>query len=265
MRRTVQGVLVVILLLSVLGLSGCNKLRARDELNKGVRAYRAAQFQAAIEHFKKAIEYDPSLINARLYLATAYASQYIPGAPSEENIKMGEAAIAEFQKVLEMDPNNTAGLASIGSIYFNMGKFDQSKQYNQKLIKLDPNNPEPYYWIGVIDWTLTFKPRMELKTKLGLKPDQPLPPKQREELAATNLATVEEGIQALKKAMDLRPEYDDAMAYLNLMYREKADLVESSRERDELLAAADELVQRTLDIKKKRAEAPASGGGITMQ
>ena len=265
MRRTAQGVLVAVLLFSVLGLTGCNKLRARDELNKGVRAYKAAQFQAAIDHFKKAIEYDPSLINARLYLATAYASQYIPGAPSVENIKMGEAAIAEFQKVLEMEPNNAAGIASIGSIYFNMSKFDDSKRYNQKLIQLDPNNPEPYYWIGVIDWTLTFKPRMELKSKLGLKPDEPLPAKQRQELAAKNAQIVEEGIQALRKAIDLRPEYDDAMAYLNLMYREKADIVESPREREELLAAADDLVQKTLDIKKRRAEAPAHGGGITMQ
>lgn len=254
MRRSAKGVLAALLLVSVLAWTGCNRLRARDELNKGVRAYRAAQFQAAIDHFKKAIEYDPTLLNARLYLATAYASQYIPGAPSEENIKVGDAAIHEFEKVLEVDPNNTAGIASIGSILFNMGKFDESKKYNRRLIELDPNNPEPYYWIGVIDWTLTYKPRMELKTKQGLKPDEPLKPKDRQELAATNGPLVDEGIQALKKAMDLRPDYDDAMAYLNLMFREKADIVDNPREREELLDAADQLVQRTLDIKKKRAE-----------
>ncbi len=58
--------------------SGCKKLRARDQLNKGVGAFRNAQFQAAIMHFKEAVGLDPTLLNARLYLATAYFNQYIP-------------------------------------------------------------------------------------------------------------------------------------------------------------------------------------------
>ncbi len=33
---------------------------------------------------------------------------------------------------------------------------------------------------------------------------------------------------ALKKAIELKPDYDDAMAYLNLLYRQKADLESSS-------------------------------------
>ena len=69
---------------------GCDKLRARDKLNKGVNAYKAAQFDVAIDDFKTAKELDPTLTNAQLYLATAYASQYIPGAPSPENVRNGE-------------------------------------------------------------------------------------------------------------------------------------------------------------------------------
>ena len=70
--------------------AGCDKLRARDKLNKGVEAYKNGQFDAAIEDFKDAKEFDPTLTNAQLYLATAYASQYIPGAPSPENIRNGD-------------------------------------------------------------------------------------------------------------------------------------------------------------------------------
>ena len=75
------------------GASGCAKLKARDELNKGVAAYRDGKYDQAIEFFKSAKDNDPTLTNAQLYLATAYATQYIPGAPSEENIRMGEAAV----------------------------------------------------------------------------------------------------------------------------------------------------------------------------
>jgi len=53
----------------------------------------------------KAKELDPGLMNARLYLATAYASQYIPGAPSEQNVRLGNAAVNEFKEVLQIDPN----------------------------------------------------------------------------------------------------------------------------------------------------------------
>src|SRR4029077_5112302 len=62
--------------------SGCSKLKARDLLNKGVNAFKNGQSDVAIENFKRAKEADPDLLNARLYLGTAYASLYIPGAPS---------------------------------------------------------------------------------------------------------------------------------------------------------------------------------------
>ena len=81
------------LLVFAAGLSGCDKLKARDLLNKGVSAFKNGQYDAAVEDFKQAKDLDPSLLNARLYLATAYASQYIPGAPSEQNKNIGRQAI----------------------------------------------------------------------------------------------------------------------------------------------------------------------------
>src|SRR5579863_9766340 len=69
------------------------KMKANDELNKGVAAYRDGKYDQAIKFFEDAKEDDPSLTNARLYLATAYATKYIPGAPGDENIRMGEAAV----------------------------------------------------------------------------------------------------------------------------------------------------------------------------
>src|ERR1700747_1599168 len=82
-RRRAAAVVALLTLLA--GFSGCDKLKARDLLNKGVNAFKNGQYDAAVEDFKQAKYLDPSLLNARLYLATAYASQYIPGAPSEQN------------------------------------------------------------------------------------------------------------------------------------------------------------------------------------
>src|SRR6202521_2641771 len=112
---------VAALVVLVCAASGCNKLKARDLLNKGVAAFKNGQSDLAIEDFKQAKEADPDLMNARLYLATAYASLYIPGAPSAENLARGNQAIAEFKEVLEKDPNNLSALDNLGSIYFLMG------------------------------------------------------------------------------------------------------------------------------------------------
>jgi hypothetical protein len=65
---------------------------------------------------------------------------------------------------------------------------------------------------------------------------------------------VDEGIAALQKAIQLRPDYDDAMAYLNLLYRRKADMVESAEERAGLQKQADDLIDKVKEIKQKRAE-----------
>src|SRR6202047_1730187 len=97
---------LVALFILAAGFSGCNKLHARDLLNKGVAAFKEGQFDKSVEFFKEAKQLDPDLLNARLYLATAYASEYIPGAPSEENKRHGEEAIAEYKLVLEKIPDN---------------------------------------------------------------------------------------------------------------------------------------------------------------
>jgi tetratricopeptide (TPR) repeat protein len=253
------------------GAMGCAKLKARDELNKGVAAYRDGKYDQAIEFFKDAKDNDPTLTNARLYLATAYATQYIPGAPSDENVRMGEAAVKEFQDVLSADANNVSAIDGIGSILFNMAgtpytraRFEESKTYHMKHIALKPEDPEPYYWIGVIDWTLTYRSNLEMRGNWrlahagkALKDDDPLPPDVRDAYAKENGQLIDEGITNLRKALELRPDYDDAMAYLNLLLRRKADEAATAQERAELLKQADEYVEKAKEIKQKKMETPA--------
>ncbi len=232
------SLLAVALVAVAFGATGCTKLKARDELNKGVAAYRDGKYDQSIEFFKQAKDNDPTLMNARLYLATAYATQYIPGAPSDENIRMGQAAVKEFQDVLSVDPNNISAIDGIGSILYNMAgtpytreRFEESKTYHMKHITLKPEDPEPYYWVGVIDWTLTYRDNLEMRgkwrlahlTAKTLKDDDPMPPDVREDYVKENGMLIDEGITNLRKALELRPDYDDAMAYLNLLLRRKAD------------------------------------------
>ena len=260
--------------LALVSAVGCNKLRARDQLNKGVTAYKNAKYEEAIDDFQRATALDPSLINAKMYLATAYAQQYIPGADTPDNNKMAEEAIKQYQSVLEMNPprdQKVNAAKGIAYLYLNMKKFDDAKKYYRMAADLDPNDPEPYYSVGVIDWTACYQPRMEERAKLGMKPDEELNPKNKDqkkvcaELKVKNEPSIDEGIENLNKAIQLRPDYDDAMAYLNLMYREKADVeCDDLAARQQDLKTADHWVDETLATKKAKAEKQPSQQGITM-
>jgi tetratricopeptide (TPR) repeat protein len=244
--------------------------QARETLNKGVQNFKNGQYEEAAQDFLRVKQLDPKLMNARLYLATTYASQYIPGAPSEENIRMGHAAIEEFRGVLSLDPQNISAIDGLGSMLFQMAGepfdpdlFQESKSYHQKHIYLRPNEPEPYFWIGVIDWTLAFRANGLLRAKYNLSVRgrqlsevAPLTPELRDEYMRGYGATIDEGIEALNHAISIRPDYDDAMAYLNLLYRRKADTVASESEREQLIKTADDLIDKVKDIKQKRADEP---------
>jgi tetratricopeptide (TPR) repeat protein len=266
MKISVRVLALVAAGLMLLSTTGCEKLRARDQLNKGVLAYKNAKYEEAINHFQQAVQLDPSLLNARLYLATAFAQQYIPGADAPDNNKMAEQAIDQYKEVLQRDPKNVNSVKGIAYLYLQMKQFDKSKEYYRKATELDPNDPEPYYSVAVIDWTQTYQPRMEERAKLGLKPEEPL--KDKKVCAALkehNSGNIQEGIDNLSKALQLRPDYDDAMAYMNLMYRERADLqCEDPSARAADLKTADEWVDKTLAVKKAKAEKQPGAQGITM-
>jgi tetratricopeptide (TPR) repeat protein len=270
MQRNLQNrVLLAVTLASLVAVGGCDKLRARDKLNKGVQAFRGGQFDLAIEDFKQAKDLDPGLTNARLYLATAYASQYIPGAPSDENINMGKQAIAEFQDVLNGQPNNLTAIDGIGSLLASMGgnpfdpkTLEESKQYHLKHIAIKPEDPEPYYWVAFIDWSLAYHGANETRdeynktAKKTIREIDPLPPKVAAEYGQKYGALIDEGMDYEKKAMDRRPQYDDAMSYLNLLYRRKADTETTADARDADNKEAEDLVHKIQIIRQQRMENP---------
>jgi tetratricopeptide (TPR) repeat protein len=242
--------------------------QARVALNRGVANFKSGRVDEAIDDFARAKQLDPQLLFARLYLATAHASLYIPGAPSEENRQKGEAAIAEFRDVFNFQPDNLTAIDAIGSLLFQIGgqpfdadKFAESKTFHERHIQISPNDPEPYYWIGVIDWTLSYRADRELREHFNqyaagrkLSEGQPLPPELRETYAREYGPTIDEGIASLKQAIVLKPEYDDAMAYLSLLYRRKADTVATQAERDQLNEMADDLLDKLKEIKQKRID-----------
>src|SRR5262249_26498680 len=247
--------------------TGCDKLRARDQLNKGVASFKNLRYEQATEHFKKAVALDPDLQNAKLYLAAAYFAQYIPGVESPENLQNANLAIEQYNAVLQKDQKNINSIKGIAILDLQMKKFDEAKKYYRQAIDVDPNDPEAYYSIGVIDWTMAFQPMARERTKAGLTGDEPLKDKKLcAKLREQSQDVIQEGLDSLNKAVQLRPDYDDAMVYLNLMYRQKSyrecDVPEQAVAD---LKTANDLSDRVLEVRKARAEKQAKQpGGITL-
>lgn len=252
--------------------TGCQKLKARDQLNKGVQAYKSARFEEAIGHFQQAVDDDPSLPMARSYLATAYAQQVVPDLTTPENMKSANLAIENFQKVLDEKPGDVNSMKGIASIYFNIDNYDKAKEWQLKVLQADPQDAEAAYTIGSIDWRLAYRNAVKILKDNGLTDDgsgnPKLPKKACQELAQENTPLINEGLEYLQKAVQIRPNYDDAMAYLQLTYRRKADLEcgdDNARKAD--MALVDDWREKAMNTRKANEEQKnkQATSGVTMQ
>ena len=254
----------------VLFMSGCNRLRARDQLNKGVEAYKSAHYETAIEHFRTATELDPTLPMAKTYLATALSQNVVPGITTPENLKVANEAIDIFKEVLAKNPNDANSMKQIASIYFSVKDLDNAEKWQKKVLEADPNDPEAAYTIGVINWTKAHQNLLEVLQAAGLNDDGKgnvkAPKKIMEPLAKENAPLVDEGLKYLTMAVTDRPTYDDAMQYLNLIYRSKAcvDYGDAKAVSDDLAQAEDWTTKAMGTRKANEAKKNQGPGGITM-
>ena len=147
MKHPLSRFLPALMIGLALLMTGCamvDQLRARDQLNKGVKAYSSQHYDEAVEYFQQAIDYDPQLLNARLYLATTYRAQWVPGLHTDENADFSEKAIKTFEDVLERDPTNINAMANIAGIYGGNDDLSRPRTGTESEWKSIPITPSPF-------------------------------------------------------------------------------------------------------------------------
>jgi tetratricopeptide (TPR) repeat protein len=252
--------------------AGCNKLKARDSLNKGVNAFKAGQYTAAADAFKTAIDLDPDLPSARLYLATAYMTQYVPGSEAPDNKRNADSALQQFQTALNSnldDKNKLLAMQSLANLYYNMKDYPKAIEWNKKVIAADPKNKEAYYTLGVIAWSQFVPAWREARSTQGIRPEDPGPLKDakpakakkgappetdlKADLKAKYWQQLTDGIDDEKKALEIDPDYENAMSYMNLLIRYRADLQDTKDQYVADAKEADGWMQKALETMKKKA------------
>ena len=219
---------------------------ARDNLNQGVRAFAARKYDEAVQCFEKAVELDPEFETARMYLATAYTSQFVPGSTDPRSKEAAHKAIEIFKSVVTRakDPSkpNLNAMLTIANLYYQLRRNAESLEWYEYIVKIDPLNAEAHFRIAVIDFDDVFE-----KTGVQGENVESMNPEEKAEV----LKDIEEGLTSLDKALEIRPGYLDAMEYQNLLLREKAKIENDAVTRVELIRQANVIAKRTLDLRLK--------------
>ena len=268
------GVLIV-----VSGAS-CTAVKTRVWMNEGNKLYKAQRYDEAVEFYKKIVAIDPGNWTANYLIAMSYTALYHPGSEHEKDKEYVENAIKGFEKLMTMqapdkdteervrnyyvalllaanktdkvkayyegllakNPRDTKLMGQLAEIYAKDGDFDNSLKYYQKRAEVEPNNKEFWYTIGVLCWDRVHNLRSTMSEE-------------------ENLKTIDTGVAALEKAINMDKQYFDAFVYINLIYREKALVLSSASkavEAGEAFDKAEEYKKIAEDLGKKRMAAQAA-------
>jgi tetratricopeptide (TPR) repeat protein len=231
--------------LAVAGISVAAKTAASKELRLGIEAANSGYYSQAARHFENATRLEPQSLLARLNLADAYAHEYMLGPPSARSAELAQRTTEAYETVLRQAPDNKLALWDLAVFSFSAGHPQTSKRVCQKLIRIDPQNRQARYLLGVLDWATSFGSFRATLKNAGVSAPQQGPLRNaslREKLRTAQLPAINEGLQATQEAIKLDPDFGQAMIFESLLLREKAILAESPESYRRAIGQADELI-----------------------
>jgi CheY-like chemotaxis protein/Flp pilus assembly protein TadD len=118
---------------------------------------------------------EPVVVKPVATPASSYAETLKHADALYQNKKL-KAAVAEFTKALEINPNGTEAMVALANAYFDLGKNDQAIHMAERALKINPNNADAHLTLGTIYQTIgdNKKAIEAYQIYLKLKPDAPL-------------------------------------------------------------------------------------------
>jgi tetratricopeptide (TPR) repeat protein len=170
---------------------------------------------------KRMIEMDPKDTANYFALAKIYedAGQY-------------DLAEQALQQAREARPNDSAVYMQLAGFYNRQGEFEKTIEALEQRAQMEPNNPEAFYTISTYYWDKAFRD-FRLKD-------------------ADKRVYIDKGIEAATKAIDINPNYMEALTYKNLLLRLKGNLEQDPAKRAALYKEADTLRNKAIELQKKK-------------
>jgi len=267
LSRVAAALLVAVLAVT---LAGCNRFKARQLIRQGNTYFKEQLYEDALKKYQEAKELDPNEVKLEKFLAMGYMALYNPGSthpkdqealskaiehfkkylavkPDDEkaskflmttymNAQKYDDAIEYFKDFIQKHPADSAAVQTVAMLYARKGDFENSMVWQRKRAELEPTNPEVFYTMGVTAWDKSYNSVPDAMT------------------GEVRRGIVDEGMKNLDKALELKPDYFEAMFYVNLLYREIAKLENDPAKKAELAAKADEWQKKGLEFRKQAQE-----------
>ena len=267
LSRVAAALLVAVLAVT---LAGCNRFKARQLIRQGNTYFKEQLYEDALKKYQEAKELDPNEVKLEKFLAMGYMALYNPGSthpkdqealtkaiehfkkylaekPDDEkaskflmttymNAQKYDDAIEYFKDFIQKHPADSAAVQTVAMLYARKGDFENSMVWQRKRAELEPTNPEVFYTMGVTAWDKSYNSVPDAMT------------------GEVRRGIVDEGMKNLDKALELKPDYFEAMFYVNLLYREIAKLENDPAKKTELAAKADEWQKKGLEFRKQAQE-----------
>jgi tetratricopeptide (TPR) repeat protein len=270
MRRSL--VLAALALLALPLLGGCRRLQARVELKKGNSLYQQEQYSAAMVEYQKGLELDPADTFAWRSVGLSALALYRPGDDTPKNLEYGRIAADAFQRYLKESPDDAKVQDYLMSILVTSKQYQQALAFVDQLQQQNPNEANDPKWNKYRVNVLIQAGRLPDAEQLALKTPGPEQPVSLYSIGveawhkvynvntidyAAKQQLVELGLRALRKSVEIKPDYFDAMFYLGLELREKAKLETDGNARTADVNEAETWLKKGLELRKKaQATAP---------
>jgi predicted Zn-dependent protease len=252
--------------------AGCvRQIKARMAIKQANEAYQKEDYKTALEGYTQARQIDASFPDLDRMIGYSEIGLYVPDDKSQQNEKHADAAITAlsqylqkrpddriardalinmylnanrtsqaidfFRNYLQGHPGDLDAVKSIATLYAKQGNFNESLNWYEKITLLDSKNPESFYVYGVVCYEKVAK-------------NPPADP-------AEKIAIIQKGENVLQKAIQMKPDYFEAMAYLNLLYRQQALVETDPAKQQALIAEADKIRNQAVEIIRKKKAAAA--------
>ncbi|HTO74470.1 MAG TPA: tetratricopeptide repeat protein [Thermoanaerobaculia bacterium] len=271
-RKGQRGAILLLLAAALATTVACDKIKSKQAVKAGNEFFKAGKYETALAKYEEAQRLDPGAVKLKKNIGLAYMGLYQPGSKHAKDLDYASKAIENlkayvtaypddkkareflvsmylatdryddaivfYEQMLKADPKDTKAMGSIASMYFKKGDFDKGMEWQKKVADAEGKNPDPYVMIGVQAWDRSYH-----------YPD--LDP-------ATRAHIVDEGMGALQKALELKPDSFEALTYVNLLWREKAKMETDPAKAAEDTENANKYLAQALELRKKQQEAAKS-------
>jgi len=167
------------------------------------------------------IQMDPSDTTNYFMLAKIY----------EDNGNLDQAE-AMFNKAREMKPKDSTVYQQLAGYYQRQGEFDKLIAAVQQSAELEPQNPEAHYSIASYYWDEAYR-----NTRLA---------------EAQKREYTQKGLEEVDKAIQIKPDYVEAIVYKGLLLRVQAAMEKDANKQKELLKEATGLQEKAAALKKQQ-------------